>query len=105
MQKETISTVIRILKVTIVLLFIICLIEFNAYLDLRVTEKYEIEEVVRFYKDNPDVIKKKTIENHHSQNVRLCIMASSIILGIICVVVKNLLKRAKNSKKPYGKSI
>lgn len=97
MQKKTISTIIRILKITIVLLFIICLIEFNAYLDLRVTEKYEIEEAAMFYKDNPDVIKKMTIENHHSQNVRLCIMASSIILGAICVVLRNMLKRAIKS--------
>ena len=92
MQKATISIIIRILQVTIVLLFIICLIEFNAYLDLRVTEKYEIEEAAMFYKENPDMIKKMTIENHHSQNVRLCIICLSVILGIICAVVRKILK-------------
>jgi len=92
MRKETISIIIRILKVTTVLLFIICLIEFNAYLDLLVTEKYEIEEAVMFYKDNPEVIIKKTIEIHHSQNVRLCIMVLSVIIGMICVVVRKILK-------------
>lgn len=76
----------------LVVLIVLFLIEFNAYLSLLVTEKYEVESNIL---SCPELYAKEKQVIHQKQNVRLLIMGISAILWIITCIIKSFVKKKK----------
>lgn len=93
MRRKVNSRIFHIvLNVALVVLTILFLIEFNAYLDLLVTEKYEVESNIL---SCPELYAKEKQVIHQKQNVRLLIMGISAILWIITCIIKSFVKKKK----------
>lgn len=93
MRRKVNSRIFHIvLNVVLVVLTILFLIEFNAYLDLLVTEKYEVESNIL---SCPELYAKEKQVIHQKQNVRLLIMGISAILWIISCIIKSFVKKKK----------
>lgn len=85
------------LKAALILLLIVLIVELNAYLDLLVAEKYEIESLYLF-DESPDMIIKQKQCIKHEQNIRLFVIGISAVLWTIIFIVRNFLKKQNNEK-------
>ena len=93
MRRKVNSRIFHIvLNVVLVVLIVLFLIEFNAYLSLLVTEKYEVESNIL---SCPELYAKEKQVIHQKQNVRLLIMGISAILWIISCIIKSFVKKKK----------
>lgn len=79
------------LNVVLVVLIVLFLIEFNAYLSLLVTEKYEVETNIL---SCPALYAKEKQVIHQKQNVRLLVMAISALLWTIAYIIKSFVKKS-----------
>ena len=79
------------LNVVLVVLIVLFLIEFNAYLSLLVTEKYEVETNIL---SCPALYAKEKQVIHQKQNVRLLVMAISALLWTITYIIKSFVKKS-----------
>lgn len=79
-----------VLNVVLVVLTVLFLIEFNAYLDLLVAEKYEVESNIL---SCPEMYAKEKQLIHQKQNVRLLVMAISALLLTITYIIKSFAKK------------
>lgn len=97
MQKRHTNRVVYVLKAALILLLIVLIVELNAYLDLLVAEKYEIESLYLF-DESPDMIIKQKQCIKHEQNIRLFVIGISAVLWTIIFIVRNFLKKQNNEK-------
>ena len=74
----------------LVVLIVLFLIEFNVYLGLLVTEKYEVESNIL---SCPELYAKEKQVIHQKQNVRLLVMAISALLWTITYIIKSFVKK------------
>lgn len=92
MQRKVNSRTLHIvLNVVLVVLIVLFLIEFNAYLSLLVTEKYEVETNIL---SCPALYAKEKQVIHQKQNVRLLVMAISALLWTITYIIKSFVKKS-----------
>ena len=92
MQRKVNSRTLHIvLNVVLVVLIVLFLIEFNAYLSLLVTEKYEFETNIL---SCPALYAKEKQVIHQKQNVRLLVMAISALLWTITYIIKSFVKKS-----------
>lgn len=92
MQRKVNSRTLHIvLNVVLVVLIVLFLIEFNAYLSLLVTEKYEVETNIL---SCPALYAKERQVIHQKQNVRLLVMAISALLWTITYIIKSFVKKS-----------
>ena len=96
MQKIVNSrTLYRVLNVVLIVLIVLILIEFDAYLNLLVTEKYEVESNIL---SCPELYAKGKQIIHQKQNVRLLVMGISAILWVIFYIIKSFVKKKESAQ-------